>query len=78
MAWYFYEHGEDESKRVGLEAQGVVESSMVEEKYVKGGVASGPIPPHVLDILYEFEKQDEPELEPEVMPFFTTGIYRED
>ncbi len=78
MAWYLYQHGEDEDARMGLRTQGVVEAGIVEEKYRKETTGTAPLPDIVLGILDPFVKVDEKQEEETVIPFFATNLYRKD
>lgn len=49
MAYFLAQHMEDEDRRMGLRAQGVIEAGIVEEKY-KDDIEL-PIPPFIDDIL---------------------------
>jgi len=51
MAYYLAQHLEDEDRRMGLRAQGVIEAGIVEEKYKDDIELS--IPPFIHDILEE-------------------------
>ena len=51
MAYYMAEHLKGEDSRKGLQAQGVIEAGIVEEKYDKDSLFKLPIPPFVKGIL---------------------------
>lgn len=51
MAYYMAEHLKGEDSRKGLQAQGVIESGIVEEKYSEDYLMKLPIPPFVKSLL---------------------------
>jgi len=52
-AWYMYIHVGDEDRRLGLQAQGVVQAGIVQETYDKDRFGNVPLPPEALAILLE-------------------------
>ena len=54
MAYYLAQHMEDEDRRKGIQAQGVVEAGIVKEKYDKDMLDKLPLPPIVEGLLAEF------------------------
>lgn len=51
-AYYLCVHLEDEDRRIGLEAQGVIEAGVVKEKYDKDRLDTLPVPALVQAILF--------------------------
>jgi len=51
LAYYMVIHLKDEDKRVGLQAQGIIEAGIVKEKYLQDRPIDIPYPPAVKDIL---------------------------
>ena len=58
MAYYLAVHAADEDRRMGIQAQGVVEAGIVKEKYSEGALGDIPIPPIVAAILEDFASED--------------------
>lgn len=54
MAYYLAVHLDDEDRRKGLQAQGVIEAGIVKEKYTEAMLEQTPIPAIVKDLLTEF------------------------
>ncbi len=54
MAYYLAIHLDDQDRRKGLQAQGVIEAGSVKEKYAEAELGTTPIPPHVRDLLTDF------------------------
>jgi hypothetical protein len=50
-AWYMHTHLEDEDRRKGLQAQGVISAGIVKENYEKDKLDEVPYPPEVVGIL---------------------------
>jgi hypothetical protein len=50
-AWYMYTHLEDEERRKGLQAQGVVGAGIVKETYDTGSLDKIPLPAEALGVL---------------------------
>ena len=50
-AWYMYTHLEDEDRRKGLQAQGVVAAGIVKETYDANSLDKIPLPAEALSIL---------------------------
>lgn len=55
LAYYLAAHLESEDRRMGLQAQGVIEAGVVKEKYSEGGLAGLPFPPEVASLLDDFK-----------------------
>lgn len=53
-AWYMYQHIEDEDRRKGLQAQGVISAGIVKENYSAEMLSAIPLPPEALAILDSF------------------------
>ena len=51
MAYYLAEHLEDEDRRKGLQAQGVITAGVVKEQYSETHLMALPVPPFVIAIL---------------------------
>ena len=51
MAYYLAEHLEDEDRRKGLQAQGVITAGVVKEQYSEKHLMDLPVPPFVIAIL---------------------------
>lgn len=51
MAYYIACHVEDEDRRKGIQAQGVIEAGVVKEKYKEDWLAVVPVPPVVISWL---------------------------
>lgn len=54
MAYYLAGHLEDQDRRKGIQAQGVIEAGVVKEKYSEAMLGTTPVPPHVRDLLTDF------------------------
>lgn len=55
LSWYFYIHINDEDRRMGLQAQNVIEADIVGETYERGDFTLVPYPPIIGGILEDFE-----------------------
>ena len=51
MAYYLAQHLEDEDRRKGLQAQGVITAGVVKEQYSEKHLMDLPVPPFVIAIL---------------------------
>ena len=51
MAYYLAVHLEDEDRRKGLQAQGVISAGVVKEQYSENSLMDLPVPPFVIAIL---------------------------
>jgi len=51
MAYYLAQHLEDEDRRKGLQAQGVITAGVVKEQYSETHLMDLPVPPFVIAIL---------------------------
>ena len=54
LAWYFYIHINDEDRRKGIQAQGVIGANVVGETYDSGMLGAVPYPPFILSLLEGF------------------------
>ena len=54
-AWYCYIHIDDEDRRMGLQAQNVIEADIVGETYKRGEFTKVPFPDLVEGILEDFD-----------------------
>ena len=68
MAYYLAQHMEDEDRRKGIQAQGVVSAGIVKEVYDKDMLDKLPLPPIVEGLLSEFETGG----------FYAVGIERDE
>lgn len=50
-AWYMYSHLEDEDRRKGLQAQGVVAAGLVKETYAADALDNIPLPAEAIGVL---------------------------
>jgi hypothetical protein len=69
LAWYFYIHVNDEDRRKGIQAQGVIEAGIVGEVYEKEYLDKLPYPPFVVQLLDGFATH---------VPFAVTEIGRDE
>jgi len=56
LAWYMYIHIEDEDRRKGIQAQGVIGAGVVQENYYAEMLQKIPFPPVVLELLDDLKK----------------------
>lgn len=59
LAYYLAAHLEDEDKRKGLQAQGVIEAGVVKEKFAEAALTALPFPPEVASLLDEFKTAEQ-------------------
>lgn len=69
LAWYFYRHVNDEDRRKGIQAQGVIEADVVGEAYEKDFLDKVPYPPWIKQLLDGFKTN---------VPFAITEIGRDE
>jgi hypothetical protein len=59
-AWYMHTHIEDEDRRKGLQAQGVIQSGLVQETYDRDRLDIIPLPAEALAVLNELFNDAKP------------------
>lgn len=69
LAWYMHIHIEDEDRRKGLQAQGVIDAGIVKEKYNTEDLANLPLPAFVVKLLNGFNN---------VEPFYAGDLARDE